>query len=267
MYKQFKSRFRIIPYGVVALGIFVLLGAGSLTVAYAQGALYATPPGVNVVPGTFVKISPVNNTTFSAGSQVTLAWGTSTNATNYYFCFDQTNNDRCDGSWHWSDNTDFTINLAGADLAPGSTNYWQVMACSSGDPKPSGCIEANNGVWWYFNMSVAFTKTSPANNTIIPAGNPVPLVWGTSTNATNYYFCFDQTNNNRCDGPWFWSDNTDFTINTTGADLALNSTNYWQVIACSSGGCIEANNGIWWYFKYVKMNYAVYLPLILRSGY
>ncbi|MCX6034407.1 MAG: hypothetical protein NTV38_05440, partial [Chloroflexi bacterium] len=225
MCTQFKSRFRIIPYGVVALGMFVLLGAGSLTAAYAQGALDATPPGDNVVPGTFAKTSPVNNTTFSAGSQVTLAWGTSTNATNYYFCFDQTNNDRCDGSWHWSGNTGFTINATGADLAPGSTNYWQVMACSSGDPKPSGCIEANNGVWWSFNMSVAFTKTSPVDNSTFSAGSPVTLAWGTSTNATNYYFCFDQTNNNRCDGSWYWSDNTDFTINKAGADLGSGSTN------------------------------------------
>jgi hypothetical protein len=27
------------------------------------------------------------------------------------------------------------------------------MACTSGDPKPSGCIEANNGVWWSFKVS------------------------------------------------------------------------------------------------------------------
>jgi len=155
MHTQFKSRFRIIPYGLVALGMFVLLGAGSLPTAYAQGALDATPPGDNVLPAAFTKTSPMDNTTFSAVSAVTLEWGISTNATNYYFCFDQTNNNRCDGSWYWSDDTDFTINKTGADLKPGSTNYWQVMACSSGNPKPSGCIEANNGVWWSFKMKYA----------------------------------------------------------------------------------------------------------------
>jgi hypothetical protein len=219
------------------------------------------------VPGTFGKVSPVNNTTFSAGSPVTLAWGISTNATYYYYCFDEINNDRCDGSWHWNDNTDITINTTGTDLAPGSTNYWQVMACSSGDPRPSGCIEANNGVWWYFKISAVFTKKSPLNNTFFLVGSPVTLVWGTSTNATNYYFCFDQTNNNRCDGSWYWNDNTDITINTTGVDLIPNSTNYWQVMACSPSGCIEANNGVWWSFVYVKIIYAVYLPLVLRFGY
>jgi hypothetical protein len=35
-------------------------------------------------------------------------------------------------------------------------------------------------------------------------------------------------------------------------------------MACSSTGCIEANNGAWWYFRYLKMNHAVYLPLVFR---
>jgi hypothetical protein len=154
MHTQLKSRFRIILFGVVALGMFVyLLGAGSLPSVHAQGAEGPTPSVDKVIPGTFGKKSPADNGTLPANSKVTFEWEASANVNNYYFCFDQNNDDRCEGPWYWSDNTDFTINLSGQELAPGTTYYWQVMSCSSGDPKPSGCIEANSGVWWSFKIA------------------------------------------------------------------------------------------------------------------
>jgi hypothetical protein len=130
--------------------MIALLAAGSLPAAHAQGP---TPPGDLVLPLAFAKITPTNNTTVPAGSQVTLVWETSTNAKNYYFCIDATNDSHCDGTWFWSDNTDYSINITGEDLLPGTTYYWQAMACTSGDPKPSGCIEANGGVWWALKVS------------------------------------------------------------------------------------------------------------------
>ncbi len=155
MHTQFNSRFRIILYGALALGLFVLFGAVSLPAAQAQGSSDPTPPGVLVVPLAFGKQLPAKNATFPPGSPVTLAWDTSTHATNYFFCYDKTNDNHCDGTWYWNDNTDITINVTGRDLDAGATYYWQAMACTSGDPRPSGCIEADYGEWWSFKISPA----------------------------------------------------------------------------------------------------------------
>jgi len=156
----FKFRFRISLFGRVTIGLLVLLAMGIQPTVHAQGISDPIPPGDQVVPGAFLKGSPVNNTTFPAGSAVTLAWGTSTNATNYYYCFDKTNDKNCGSIWYWNDNTDITINATGGDLEPGATYYWQVMACSSGDPKPSGCIEANGGTWWSFKVSPTVIRST-----------------------------------------------------------------------------------------------------------
>ncbi len=149
-----NARIRKVFYGLVIAGMLIaLLGAGGLPAAHAQEGEFPTLPPDKVMPGGFEKDEPDDGATFSATSPITLSWDSSSHADRYFFCYDTTDNDRCDSGWYWSDDTNFTINATHEDLAAGVTYYWQAMACTSGDPKPSGCYEADDGDWWSFTTS------------------------------------------------------------------------------------------------------------------
>jgi hypothetical protein len=171
------------------LGAFVfLIGASNLPAAHAQAAWTPTPTNaitgqvVVVYPDYFEKKSPDSGTTIH-GTAVTLAWEASTHSPEYYLCYDQNNDDRCEGTWYWSDNTDFTINSTGQALDQGTTYYWQVMACTKGDPKPSGCIEADDGEWWSFTLApVIFYSTGSQDGWILESSETSGV--GGTKNAT-----------------------------------------------------------------------------------
>ena len=154
------SQIRKILTGLLLLGFFVfLVGAANLPVAHAQGASDPTPIVGKVMPGSFHKNTPSDGSTNAAGSPVTLSWGASTNSPKYYFCFDRSNDKICESSWYWNDDTNFTLNNGSNLLDPGATYYWQVMACTTGDPKPSGCIQADGGEWWSFTIAPVTFKS------------------------------------------------------------------------------------------------------------
>ncbi len=176
-------------YGLMLLGVLAFtMGAGNLPAAHAQGNSDPPTPFVEqVMPGDFEKDSPADGTTFSAGSKVTLAWETSEDATAYYFCYDQDNDDRCGDEWYWSDDTDYSLNVTGEDLDVGATYYWQAMACTKGDPKPSGCREADGGEWWSFTIAaVTFNSTGSQDGWILESSESSGTGGSKNASATTF---------------------------------------------------------------------------------
>src|SRR5262249_52973443 len=74
----------------------------------------------------FSKTTPAGGAANQAPS-LTLAWGTSANATRYEYCLDTVNNDACDAPWFTT--SDVSVALSG--LAPLTTYWWQVRARNS----------------------------------------------------------------------------------------------------------------------------------------
>jgi hypothetical protein len=205
----------------------------------AAGATYADSSNptwwsfrIAPLPGSFDKTKPVSGAT-NKPLNLTLKWGTSTNATEYQYCIDNFNDDRCNGLWI-STGTATTIVLDSLD--PVTTYYWQVRAKS-----PTGYTYANSGSWWYFITSQlpgTFNKSNPADAATNQLTN-VTLSWSTSTNATDYQYCIDTNDNDSCDASW---------ISTGGAtsilvkSLTPATTYYWQVLATCGGNKIYADD-------------------------
>jgi hypothetical protein len=76
-----------------------------------------------MVPGAFNKNAPANGTTRATLSPI-LSWNVSSNATEYEYCFDTTNDGNC-SSWI-STGTNNYAGLRG--LEPATTYYWQVRS-------------------------------------------------------------------------------------------------------------------------------------------
>ena len=100
------------------------------------------------VPASFSKKAPANGEAIQ-GTKVTLDWESAgTGITGYYHCVDKTNNGICDGNqWDWNNDTNRTL----SNLDPGSSYYWQIMACNL-----EACIGANSGQWWSFTTAPVF---------------------------------------------------------------------------------------------------------------
>ena len=193
------------------------------------------PPGAAL--GEFDKSSPFHGTDDLPLSFI-LDWEVSENATSYVYCYDDSDDDECDGTWQPAGaNTEITI----AGLAWDTTYYWQVRA------NGTGFIDANNGAWWSFHTLIeppaSFGKISPLNGT---SGHVLSLDfrWEASAGAADYYYCVSESVDPDCSGAWL---NTDTTV-VHLSDLDLNTTYYWQVIANNAGGTTEANTGTWWSF-------------------
>ncbi|MEO7837913.1 MAG: hypothetical protein ABIU06_01000 [Anaerolineales bacterium] len=88
-----------------------------------------------------------------------------------------------------------------------------------------------------------FGKVTPANNALIPASNQ-SLQWNSSVGATDYQYCFDTINNNKCDTSWHGTYDT----HTQLTSLLVGTKYYWQVRANNMAGTIYADNGVWWSF-------------------
>jgi Leucine-rich repeat (LRR) protein len=89
----------------------------------------------------------------------------------------------------------------------------------------------------------SFSKINPTNGA--PAQpTSLTLTWGGSSGATSYEYCYDTTDNNSCDGTWTNVDNS----TSTGINVAIGTTYYWQVQARNAAGPTPADGGSWWSF-------------------
>jgi hypothetical protein len=101
-------------------------------------------------PAAFNKFSPANGVT-NQPTSLSLAWGISTGATSYEYCYDTSNNNTCNSTWK-SNGTNKSVNIKA--LANNTKYYWQVRAINV-----AGTTYANNGTWWAFTTKPLVTKT------------------------------------------------------------------------------------------------------------
>ena len=183
------------------------------------------------VPGAFAKTAPANTAT-GISLTPTLTWGASSGATSYEYCYDTSNDNAC-SSWT-SNGTNTSVALSGLSL--NTTYYWHVRAANS-----FGTTYANGAAstFWSFttgNVPGAFAKTAPANAATGISLTPT-LIWGASSGATSYEYCYDTSNDNACSSWTSIGTNTSVTL----SGLSLNTTYYWQVRATNSFGTTYAN--------------------------
>ena len=184
-------------------------------------------------PGTFVKIAPANLATNQLLS-LTLQWGSSSKATSYEYCIDTVNDGACNTSWLTNGtSTSKTI----SDLIASTTYYWHVRAVNSfGYTYSNGSTTA----YWSFTtgqLPAAFGKSTPVPGATSQAVN-LNLTWGTSTYATSYEYCIDDTEAATCSTSWVNVGNT-FSAGITG--LQPGTTYYWHVRANNSFGTTYSN--------------------------
>jgi hypothetical protein len=182
-------------------------------------------------PANFNKSSPANGVTDQLLG-LTLSWGASTGATSYSLCFDTSNDNACS---NWSTLGNLTSVYLGG-LSPSTTYYWQVRATNL-----TGTLYANMAptAYWSFTtgpLPGAFGKSSPANGATNVSLTPT-LSWGTSTNVSAYYYCYDTTNDNACSS---WTSNGTATSVTLPA-LTTGTTYYWHVRATNAIGTTYSN--------------------------
>ncbi len=92
----------------------------------------------------------------------------------------------------------------------------------------------------------AFTKLTPANGATGRLTTPT-VTWQASSGATSYTVCADTSNDNVCDTAWV-SVGTATSVTWPGAELAHNTTYYWQVRAVNAAGYTPADSTTWWSF-------------------
>jgi hypothetical protein len=190
-------------------------------------------------PGPFGKSSPANGA-FGLSS-VTLQWGGSTGASGYYYCYDTSNNNACDGSWN-------SVSGTSQSISPGygTTYYWHIRAVYQ-----NGYTDSDSDTWWSFStLPSFFTKSTPSNGATSISINPT-LNWNSSTGAASYEFCYDMTGDSTCDGGSWTSTGT--TRSATLSGLTAGQTFYWQVRAVFNGGYTYADSGSWWSFTTLSL--------------
>ncbi|MEW5830809.1 MAG: clostripain-related cysteine peptidase [Chloroflexota bacterium] len=189
------------------------------------------------VPGAFNKSSPSNGAS-NQPTSLTLAWGSSSNAASYEYCYDTTNDNSCGG---WTNNGSSTsVSVSGLNLA--TTYYWHVRAVNS-----FGTTYSNGNAWWSFttgDIPGAFNKTNPANGEVNQPTS-LTLSWNASSGVSSYEYCYDTSNNSACDGSWV-NNGTSTSVPVSG--LSLGTTYYWHVRAVNSFGTRYSNANTWWSF-------------------
>jgi RHS repeat-associated protein len=90
------------------------------------------------------KLAPTSGTA-GLGTDVWLSWAAAGDVA-YYVCWDTTDNDTCDDTWHTNGGSTTRL-LEG--LSAG-TYYWQVKVWDG-----SAYTEMNGGVWWHFTVGAA----------------------------------------------------------------------------------------------------------------
>ena len=125
-------------------------------------------------PGNFVKFAPADTTTGQPAG-LTLVWGTSSGASTYEYCLDQTDNDACDlGSWA---PTGANTNVFLSNLLPSVTYSWQVRARNT-------IAVTEGGPWWTFSRTdsgcsdhhLAERRSNEKRHDTSISGPP-PLAW------------------------------------------------------------------------------------------
>jgi hypothetical protein len=181
----------------------------------------ATPPGA------FAKTSPANNAP-DQPINLTLTWGTSSNASLYEYCYGISN--PC-SNWT-SSGTNTSASLTG--LSKNTTYYWQVRASNAGGTTYANGVTTD----WSFTTIVAapgtFSKVSPLDGTSGLSTTPT-LTWGASDQASSYEYCYGITN--PCSNWTTAGSNTSISL----SGLGNNTTYYWQVRAVNAGGTAYAN--------------------------
>ncbi|MBI5964664.1 MAG: fibronectin type III domain-containing protein [Chloroflexi bacterium] len=190
-------------------------------------------------PDAFNKTSPPDGATDQSINLI-LNWGSSNGATSYEYCYDTSNDSACSV---WESNAASTSKALNG-LSQNTTYYWHVRAINGlGTTYSNG---SETAFWSFTTMAdppAAFDKTSPLNGALaLPTS--LSLIWGASTGADSYEFCYDNTNDGSC-SPW--------TSNGSATSVALTSltagaTYYWQVRANNVGGATYANSSVWWSF-------------------
>jgi hypothetical protein len=182
-------------------------------------------------PNSFAKKSPADKS-IARSRFVELSWQSSAGATTYEYCISAI---RLSCNTWTSVGTATKVLLAG--LTNQSTYFWFVRSSNL-----TGTRESDNTKPWQFTVSLPpdpFTKLTPRNNTA-NAATTVNLSWQISRNATNYEYCIG-TNPSSCDS---WKDTG--TVQTARiANLAKNTTYYWQVRAKNVGNTTLSNSPVW----------------------
>ena len=183
-------------------------------------------------PVPFNKTGPSNGAV-GISTSPTLSWASSWRASEYQYCYDTSNNDACDGSWLTTTATSKVLPV----LAKNTTFYWQVQAVNW-----TGATYADDGAWRSFTtwnaVPVAFYKTGPANGATRVSTSPT-LTWTSSSEVTNYEYCYDTSNDDAC-ASWV-NAGTDTHASLSG--LSHGATLYWQVRAVNGGGSTYADAG------------------------
>ncbi len=199
------------------------------------------------LPVAFSKTSPADNTT-SVSIDPGISWEESVGADRYEYCIDTTDDNDCST---WVNNgTETSVTLT--SLNSNTTYYWQVKAINS-----IGSVYANGdgAAFWTFTTRpgpVNFGKTSPADGEIGLSMSP-GLFWQPSADATAYEYCYDTTDDDDCSS---WVENGTET-STALADLAPNTTYYWQVRALDANGSTYGDHGDWWSFSTINFTPAI----------
>lgn len=97
------------------------------------------------------------------------------------------------------------------------------------------------GVYGVPTPPAAFGKTAPADGAVL---HNTGLSWEASAGADYYEYCYDNTDDDTCNGAWL--DNSTGT-NVYMLQLAIDADYYWQVRAVNSGGTTYADGGAWWH--------------------
>jgi C1A family cysteine protease len=98
-------------------------------------------------PGAFGKITPTNGSQEPHADQYLFDWSDSDGATGYDFCYDQTLDGECTGSWFSLSGSRSYINLG--FFFPGYIYEWQIRATNS----TGEATYADNGTVWSFTVA------------------------------------------------------------------------------------------------------------------
>ncbi len=192
-------------------------------------------------PGTFAKSSPANGAAGQPANTL-LQWAASSDADEYQYCIDTTDDRICEGDNWIGTGTGRSVDLTGK-LSMQTSYYWQVRAINSFG------VQNSNGGWWGFTTSGvpgAFAKRVPANSSTNVSLQPT-LSWNASLSATSYEYCLDQTNDRACDGN-NWVRITARTSAVPSVPLKPLTTYYWHVHAVNGFGVTASDGDVWWSF-------------------